>query len=63
RAARPLVAKLSDGGELERYVIENLDRRAPHYSRSTARFDSSRLECEDEINESVRLFINMFLQS
>lgn len=61
RASRPLVAKLSDGGDLERFVIENLNRRTPHYSRSIGRFDSSRLECEDEINDSVRLFINKFL--
>ena len=61
RASRPLVARLSEGGELERYVIENLARRAPHYSRSVGRFDSSKLECEEEINESVRLFINEFL--
>lgn len=62
RAKRPLVASLSEGGELENYVIENLDRRAPHYSRSADRFDSSRLESETEIAESVRLFINKFLQ-
>ncbi|MDE6368428.1 MAG: shikimate kinase [Muribaculaceae bacterium] len=61
RASRPLVARLSEGGELERYVIDNLARRAPHYSRSVGRFDSSKLECEEEINESVRLFINEFL--
>ena len=61
RSARPLVATLSDGDELQRYVSENLQRRAPHYSRSAARFDSSRLECEAEIAESVRLFINQFL--
>lgn len=62
RSKRPLVASLSDGGELESYVIDNLDRRSPHYSRSSARFDSSRLENETEISESVRLFIEKFLQ-
>lgn len=62
RANRPLVASLSDGGELERYVIDNLNRREPHYSRCSAQFDSSRLESEAEVNESVKLFIDQFLQ-
>lgn len=62
RSARPLVAKLADGGELENYVAENLQRRAPHYGRAAERFDSSRLECESEIADSVRLFIETYLQ-
>lgn len=61
RSSRPLVARLSDGGELETYVAENLIRRTPHYSKATATFDSSRLESEAEIAESVRLFIDKFL--
>ncbi|MDE6238496.1 MAG: shikimate kinase [Muribaculaceae bacterium] len=61
RASRPLVARLSDGDELKRYVMDNLEQRTPHYSRSKARFDSSKLECEAEIDESVKIFINRFL--
>lgn len=57
RAGRPLVAKIDGGGELERYVAENLERRNPHYSRAQMRFDSSRLESETEIAESVDYFI------
>lgn len=61
RSARPLVAQLSDGGELENYVIDNLRCRAPHYGRAATRFDSSRLETESEIADSVRLFIEKYL--
>lgn len=61
RSSRPLVAKLSAGGELERYVSENLARREPHYSRAAERFDSSRLETEEEVAQSVKLFIEDFL--
>ena len=62
RSSRPLVAKLADGGELESYVLENLERRAPHYSLAAERFDSSRLESESEIDDSVSLFIENYLQ-
>lgn len=61
RSARPLVKQLSAGGELEKYVIENLERRFPYYNRASAKFDSSRLECEEEITESVAKFIDQFI--
>ena len=61
RASRPLVAKLAAGGELERFVSENIARRAPYYNRAAASFDSSKLESEEEIAESVRLFIDKYL--
>lgn len=63
RSARPLVKKLSEGSELEKYVIENLERRSPHYSRASAKFDSSRLECEEEIADSVAKFIENFINN
>ncbi len=63
RSARPLVAKLADGGELETYVAENLRRREPHYSLAAESFDSSRLETESEIADSVRLFIEKYFRS
>lgn len=53
RAGRPLVAGLVGPGELERYVSVNLERRRPYYSRASCRFDSSRLESEAEITDSV----------
>ncbi len=62
RSSRPLVARLSAGGELERYVSENMARREAYYSRAAASFDSSRLESEAEVTQSVKLFIDKFLQ-
>lgn len=59
RSERPLVANLDEGGELERYVSENISRRKPYYSRAALRFDSSRLESESEIAESVGQFLRM----
>lgn len=63
RSARPLVKKLSEGGELEKYVVEHLERRFPYYSRASAKFDSSRLECEEEIADSVEKFIAQFISN
>lgn len=62
RAARPLVAKLTDGGELENFVSDNLARRSPFYSKAHVTFDSSKLESELEIEESVRSFVENFLK-
>lgn len=62
RSSRPLVARLSAGVELERYVSENMARREAYYSRAAASFDSSRLESEAEVTQSVKLFIDKFLQ-
>ena len=56
------MARLSAGGELERYVSENMARREAYYSRAAASFDSSRLESEAEVTQSVKLFIDKFLQ-
>lgn len=61
RSSRPLVAKLSDGGELEAFVLKGLESRRPHYERAHRCFDSSRLECEQEVAESVSRFIEEFL--
>ena len=62
RSKRPLVASLDDrGGELEKYVRDNLDRRRPYYSRAAHVFDSSRLESVEEIDQSVRAFIDSVL--
>ncbi len=62
RSARPLVAKLEAGGELEKFVTDNLSRREPHYRQAAESFDSSRLETESEIADTVRLFIEKYLQ-
>ena len=53
------MAKLDGGGELEAYVADNLRKREPYYSRAHVRFDSSRLENEAEIAESVENFLKL----
>lgn len=58
-SGRPLVAGLDGKGELEGYVLENLRRRRPYYSRAALTFDSSRLETEQEIADSVTRFIEL----
>lgn len=63
RGGRPLVAALDSGGELEAYVVDNLRRRGPYYGRAAVRFDSSRLESQDEIASSVADFVDMFLDT
>lgn len=61
RSERPLVASLSDD-ELAGYVSTRLDERRPYYSRAAARFDSGRLDTPEQIDESVRQFINRFIK-
>lgn len=58
-ANRPLVASLDAGGELERYVGDNLSRRLPFYSHAKIRFDSSHLESAEEISNSVAEFMKI----
>ena len=58
---RPLVAGKS-ADELTRFVTSALATRAPHYNKAACRFDSSRLENENEINESVNRFITQILR-
>lgn len=60
RDRRPLVAGMTDS-ELERYADESMRRRRDSYTRARARFDSTRLETEDEIRDTVNLFIATFL--
>ncbi len=58
RAARPLIASLSDD-ELGEFITTQLDRRLPYYTRATLSFDSSRLEDPDQVNESVDRFLKL----
>lgn len=61
RSERPLVASLSDDS-LADYVSARLAERLPYYSRAAARFDSSRLDSPEQIDESVCQFIKRFLK-
>ncbi len=58
RAKRPLIAALSDD-ELSEFIHRQLDMRSPYYSRAVLRFDSSRLEDTDQVNESVDRFLKL----
>ena len=58
---RPLVAgKKPD--ELRTFVVKAIETRRPFYERARYRFDSSKLEDEQMIAESVERFIDQFLK-
>lgn len=62
QSTRPLVASFDDPQRLEAFVSATLADREPFYSRAHYRFDSSRLESEAEIEQSVKAFIDQFLK-
>lgn len=58
---RPLVAgKTSD--EIRAVVAEMLERRKPFYAMASRRFDSSRLENEAQVEQSVTAFVETVLR-
>lgn len=57
--SRPLTAGKSPE-QLRAFVNASLETRTPFYSRAAHTFDSSRLEDEGQVAESVKLFINSF---
>jgi len=59
RAARPLIADMDDAG-LERFADSHERSRRPCYERARHRFDSTYLETEDEIRDTVSRFITQF---
>ena len=48
--------------ELERFIAGNLQERRPFYSLAAERFDADSLDTREEIDRSVALFINRFMQ-
>ncbi len=58
---RPLVAGFDDPEELTRFVNSNLEARSPFYGRAAHRFDSSLLESEDQIAQSVSRFVEQII--
>lgn len=58
RAARPLIASLSDD-ELGEFISTQLGRRLPYYTRAALSFDSSRLEDPQQVDESVDRFLKL----
>ena len=59
RHKRPLIASLTDE-ELDVFIIEQLAKRMPHYSKSAEVFDSTLLEDENQIEEKCEAFIRRF---
>ncbi len=62
KAKRPLIAHLSDG-EIESFITGQMASRRPYYTRAAEEFDSSRLENEAEVEETVSMFISKFIDS
>lgn len=61
REQRPLIASIADDDTLRKYIVDNVARREPFYRCASACFDSSHLESEAEIAESVSRFISKFI--
>lgn len=56
---RPIVAGMN-ARALREFVPGHLESRIPYYSRAHLRFDSSRLDTQEEISQSVARFIQLF---
>ena len=48
-------------GELSVFIGEALDKRMKYYSKAAHTFPADRLETAEQIDETVRLFIDRFL--
>lgn len=60
RRRRPLITSMTDG-ELSVFIGEALDKRMKYYSKASHTFPADRLESAEQIDETVRLFIDRFL--
>lgn len=61
RHKRPLIAAMDDS-TLSDYIISELHRRTPFYSKAHVTFDSSRLENKRDIELTARRFAGLFLK-
>ncbi len=59
RSKRPLI-KNKDDEELRAFIIEQLEKRAPHYSKAQYSFRADRLEDTAQVKESVEAFRHQF---
>lgn len=57
RNKRPLIKDKNDE-ELRTFIVEQLQKRMPYYSRATHTFVADRLEDRSQIDESVKKFID-----
>lgn len=56
RKKRPLIMEKNDD-ELRSFIIEQLDKRMPHYSKAKQRFVADQLEDVKQIESSVKNFL------
>ena len=59
RSKRPLIKDKNDE-ELCAFIIEQLEKRAPHYSKAQHSFRADRLEDTAQVKESVEAFRRQF---
>ena len=59
RSKRPLI-KDKDDEELRAFIIEQLEKRAPHYRKAQYSFRADRLEDTAQVKESVEAFRHQF---
>lgn len=59
RRQRPLIKEKNDE-ELRAFIIEQLDKRAPFYSKAQHTFVADKLENKEQIDESVEKFCQTF---
>lgn len=57
RHKRPLIANKNDE-ELRTFIIQNLEKRLPHYSKAQVVFSSDLLDTQSEIEDTVNEFIS-----
>lgn len=62
KASRPLLQSIDSDEKMLQFAQTKISERAPYYSLSHHDFDSSFLENEEEIEESVTNFINQILK-
>lgn len=59
RSKRPLIKEKNDE-ELMSFIKEQLEKRAPHYSKAQYSFKADRLEDITQVNQSVEAFRKQF---
>ncbi len=59
RSKRPLIKDKNDE-ELRNFIVEQLDKRAPHYSKAQYRFRADKLEDITQVKASVDAFRHEF---
>ncbi|MDE5573183.1 MAG: shikimate kinase [Muribaculaceae bacterium] len=60
RDHRPLIAQLDDDS-LRRFIIDKIAEREMYYRKALSIFDASRLEDEEQIEQTSALFIEKYL--